>query len=164
MTSKDLESKLTEWMVNFVEQPHPGLGNWPPCPYARQARIGNKLTVIHSAFGRLVQDVDAHLELLTQKDVIVVMFDHRQIDPDMLARLVQAYNTILMPANYVILEAHPDAQEFVNGVKMNFGLCGLLIVSELGKLNTASVQLRSKGYYDHWDQQAMNDVVNWRFR
>jgi hypothetical protein len=27
------------WIENFVEVPHPALGGWPPCPYARKARL-----------------------------------------------------------------------------------------------------------------------------
>ena len=30
---------IENWIVNFVEVPHPALGGWPPCPYARSARM-----------------------------------------------------------------------------------------------------------------------------
>ena len=30
---------ILSWCENFVEVPHPALGGWPPCPYARQARL-----------------------------------------------------------------------------------------------------------------------------
>jgi hypothetical protein len=68
-----------------------------------------------------------------------------------------------MANNYVILEDHPDAPEFVNGVRMNFGYCGLLVLQKLDKINTASDQLRVKGYYDHWNTAALDQVVNWRY-
>lgn len=158
-----ITKQLTKWIIDFVEKPNPLLNNWPPCPYARQARINNKLEIIESHFGNLVNDVNTNLNLLDDKDVVVVWFDHNAVDPVTLSSLVKAYNNILMPKNYVILEDHPDSLEFVNGLNMNFGLCGLLIVSKLSVLNTASDQLRSKGYYDHWDQKSLSDVVNWRF-
>jgi hypothetical protein len=69
-----------------------------------------------------------------------------------------------MTHNYVILEDHPNDEEYVNGVKMNFGLAGLLVVQKLDKLNTASEQLKAKGYYDKWDQAALDQVVSWRHR
>jgi hypothetical protein len=68
-----------------------------------------------------------------------------------------------MPTDYVILEDHPAAPEYVNGIKMNFGLCGLLVIQKLSKLNNASDKLREQGYYDHWDQKALNEVVTWRY-
>ena len=33
-----VKQDIEQWMVNFVEVPHPALGNWAPCPYARSAR------------------------------------------------------------------------------------------------------------------------------
>ena len=67
-----------------------------------------------------------------------------------------------MQEDYVVLEDHPDKLEYVNGVNMNFGKCGLLLIQKLSKLNEASSQLKAKGYYDHWNQQVLDDVVNWR--
>ena len=32
-------SDIEQWIVNFVEVPHPALGGWPPCPYAKKARL-----------------------------------------------------------------------------------------------------------------------------
>jgi hypothetical protein len=159
----ELEIKLLTWMKEFVEVPHPSLGNWPPCPYARQARLNNKMSIVHSHFGNLVNDVETNLHLLDTKDVFVVMFDHTRVDAAMLSKLVKIYNGILMSHDYVILEDHPDALEYVNKVNMNFGHCGLLIVSKLTQLNTASTNLKAKGYYAHWDSHALDEVVNWRF-
>ena len=30
---------IEHWIKNFVEVPHPALGGWAPCPYARKARL-----------------------------------------------------------------------------------------------------------------------------
>ena len=152
-----MEEQLIKWMQTFVEVPHPSLGNWPPCPYARQARLNNKVVFVESKFGNLVNTVEQSLHLLEDKDVLVIWFDHNDVDPKTLSGFVQAHNRLLMPDNYVILEDHPDDLEFVSGVNMNFGLCGLLLVQKLDKLNTASAQLKVKGYYDHWDQAALED-------
>jgi hypothetical protein len=67
-----------------------------------------------------------------------------------------------MTKNYVILEDHPHSPEYVNGVHMNFGKCGLLIIQKLDKLNNATDQLREKGYYTHWSQKDLDSVVSWR--
>ena len=67
-----------------------------------------------------------------------------------------------MPINYVILEDHPLSPEYINGVNMNFGSCGLLLMQKLDKLNSASDQLRDKGYYKHWSKEDLDSVVTWR--
>jgi hypothetical protein len=163
MTPEEIEQKLTDWMVNFVEQPHPGLGNWPPCPYARQARLTNRITIVHSDHDCLTATVEQQLPELEQKEVVVVCFDHTKISAQALEKLIKVYNQqVLMSRNYVILEDHPEAEESVNGVHMNFGHCGLLVIQKLDKLTTASEQLKTKGYYDTWNQAELDQVVTWR--
>jgi len=150
-------------MVDFVEQPHPGLGQWAPCPYARQARINNKIKIVHSDHRRLIATIEQELPELEQKEVVVVCFDHTKISALELEKLIKVYNTqVLLARNYVILEDHPDAEELVNGVHMNFGHCGLLVIQKLDKLTTASEQLKSKGYYDTWNPSELDQVVTWR--
>jgi hypothetical protein len=63
----------------------------------------------------------------------------------------------------VVLEDHPDSEEFINGAKMNFGECGLMILQQLSKLNTAADQLKQKGYYATWSDENLDQVVNWRY-
>ena len=45
-----------------------------------------------------------------------------------------------------------------------FGECGLLVIQKLDKITTASEQLREKGYYNHWNQKDLDDVVTWRHK
>lgn len=164
MNQQKIRDQLYHWLENFVEQPHPSLGNWPPCPYARQARITNKMEIVF-AESDILATVNDSLPLLETKDVVIVCFDHTRIKAEFLETLVDYFNKdFLMPDNYVVLEDHPDAPEILNGVTMNFGHCGLLLLSKLDVLNGASVQLRSKGYYDHWPKENLDYVVNWRFK
>ena len=157
--------KLTTWMKEFVEVPNKLLGNWPPCPYARQARINNKIEIVYSGHDVIPATVEQNLNKLEDKDVVIVYFDHKMIQPDELAALVKVYNeSFLMSRNYVALEDHPDSVEYVNNVKMNFGECGLLIVSKLDMLNDASDKIQEKGYYKHWSQEELDTVVSWRYK
>ena len=36
---EQVKADILSWIENFVEVPHPALGGWPPCPYARAARL-----------------------------------------------------------------------------------------------------------------------------
>ena len=98
------------------------------------------------------------------KDVVIICFDHNQIAADLVEILVGDLNRKLMPTDYVILEDHPDSIELLNGVPMNFGKCGLLLLQKLSKLTTASDQLKQKGYYDSWSAESLDYVVSWRHR
>ena len=103
------------------------------------------------------------LSLLDHKEVVVIAFDHNMIDPVTLQEVVAHLNDKLMPNNYVVLEDHPNSPEYVNGVKMNFGYCGLLIIQKLDDLNIAADKLREQGYYNSWDKNSLDSVVSWRY-
>jgi hypothetical protein len=162
MNEKIILEKLNSWMIHFVERPNPLLGNWSPCPFARSARINNKISIQFSEPDNLYTTIKSCLNLLEDKEVIVICFDHNLIDAVSIQEQVMEINKQLMPKNYVVLEDHPEAPEYVNTVKMNFGECGLLILQKLDKLSIASKQLSSKGYYDCWSKDELDEVVNWR--
>jgi len=157
-----ITEKLNHWLQEFVEVPNSALGEWAPCPYARQARINKKIEIKFSQAKDLLFDIVDNIDLLNNKDVIIFCFDHYEIATDSLAIIVDGINQALMKKDIVVLEDHPDSLEFVNNVKMNFGLCGLLLVQNLNKLNTASHQLKEKGYYHTWSKENLDYVVNWR--
>jgi hypothetical protein len=172
MNSKEIKAEVIAWLKTFVEKPNNLLGGWAPCPYARQARVNNKIQIEFSETILLEAAVKDNLFLLDEdpidgsepeKDVLVICFDHKDITPDELTEVVEKLNRELMPDDYVILEDHPEeAEDQVNSVDMRFGKCGLLLVQRLSKLNEASDKLKDKGYYDNWSEGELNYVVNWR--
>lgn len=162
MNREHIMLELTSWLVNFVEKPNPLLGDWAPCPYARQARIGNLIDIRFSDPHSLTDAVKTGLSALEKKDVIIICFDHTRIESTTVEQLVSMLNQQLMPQDYVILEDHPQRIESLNTVPMNFGVCGLLLVQKLSKLNAASEQLKQKGYYDNWPAESLDYVVSWR--
>jgi len=164
MNQQDIREKLNKWMTEFIEVPNPKLGDWAPCPYARQARINNNITVKFAEILELTPVLRESIDTLEDKEVVVICFNHNQIDPVDIQEYVTSMNNTFMPIGYVILEDHPFSPEYVNGVSMNFGHCGLLILQKLDKLNQASDQLRDKGYYANWSQQDLDSVVTWRYK
>lgn len=162
MNQLEIVEKLNKWMTEFIEVPNPKLGDWAPCPYARQARVNNNISIKFASIPELTEVIKESIETLTHKEVVVVCFDHNFIDPVELQEYVIGMNKTLMPINYVILEDHPFSPEYINGVNMNFGGCGLLIIQKLDKLNNASSQLLDKGYYKTWSQEDLDSVVTWR--
>jgi len=150
-------------MTEFVEKNNPALGDWSPCPYARAARVSNMIDTMFTTVSEFSSVVRESLDRLQSRDVVVVCFDHNDIDPVELQHWTSDMNRTLMPQDYVILEDHPSAPEYVNGIKMNFGHCGLLVIQRLSKLNSAADKLKSQGYYNTWDREAVDQVVSWRY-
>ena len=66
MNKDEIQLKLNQWLVDFVEKPNPLLNNWPPCPYARQARLSNK---IHFVFDSPLE-IAQYISVLDTHDVV----------------------------------------------------------------------------------------------
>lgn len=159
MDKLQIQQDLEHWLVNFVEKSNPLLNNWPPCPYARQARLSQQiLTVFDSPL-----EIAKYISRLNAHDVVILCFDHTKFSTSQIELFTRHVNSILIWQDCVVLEDHPDSVELVNGVKMNFGKCGLMILQRLSKLNTAADQLREKGYYTTWSKENLDEVVNWRY-
>ena len=159
MDENTVKQKLEQWLIDFVEKPNPLLNNWPPCPYARQARVDNKIHIVSDSPLCIAE----YVSFLENFDVVILCFDHKEFSASQVELFTKHINSILMLKDYVVLEDHPESEEFINGVKMNFGACGLIILQRLSKLNTAADQLQKKGYYNTWSKENLADVVNWRY-
>jgi hypothetical protein len=160
MDQQQVTEKLLAWMEEFVEVPHPGLGGWPPCPFARQARLSKNIDIRHG------QDVYADcLSLLYydwSKEVVIFWYD--DIDAESFIDDVNRANSTLLSKDIVALEDHPATEEIIAGVKMNFGLCPIIVLQKNSKLNQSADQLREKGYYHSWSQSDLDKIVTWRYK
>lgn len=161
MDQLQVTAKLLAWMEEFVEKPHPSLGGWPPCPYARQARLTNQIDIrpgINPLTDCLQMEHDTW-----DKEVVVYWYDHTKFLPNEFLADVEQANQILLKKDIVALEDHPDADEIVSGIKMNFGYCAIIVLQKNSKLNAAADQLKDKGYYHTWSQEDLDKIVTWRY-
>ena len=157
-SQQDITTKLNDWLENFVEVPHPALNDWSPCPYARKARLDNRVKIVFDD----PKNIQNYEHFLDDNDVVVLCFDATTITVSQLTELSVKHNSIFKDQDLVVLEDHPDNPEYINGVKMNFGISGLYILQRLSKLNEASDLLKKSGYYQVWSQDNLDEVVNWR--
>lgn len=158
MDQAQIREKLNQWLTDFVEKPNPLLNDWPPCPYARQARISNKINVVFDS----PMEIARYVTFLDDYDVVVLCFDPADYSASQIALFTKHINSVLMWKDYIVLEDHPDSVEMVSDIKMNFGECGLMVLQRLSKLNAASDSLNEKGYYHTWSKESYDDVVQWR--
>ena len=153
---------VTNWITGFVEKPNPLLNGWAPCPYARAARLQNKI--------RIDIGVAPWLDLRQQSwhgmrdlDVIVKIYDPAAWP---LARFraewQSAQEEFLAPQGLLCLEDHPEDAESVNGVVMNQGTWALLLLQQTAKLEQAAQQLATRGYYNQWPEEYLQSVFNGR--
>lgn len=156
-----MESKILNWIERFVEVPNDKLNGWSPCPYARQARLENKIKIVNVENDNIFYDIITNLDSLNE-GIDVIIFCIKDITVQRLDSVMTELNRHRYNSGFVFLEDHPMVEEYINGLKMNFGECTLILAQRLDKLNEASEKLKNKGYYDVWSQDNLEDVVNWR--
>ena len=173
---KKLKKKLTKtktnsptayiknWIKTFVTKPNPVFGNLPPCPFAQQAIVDNKvefqeLTVL-DGFNTLHQRIWQHN--FDEKDVLCMIANTNQFTAHETKVLADELNFRFMPSDIVVLEDHPDIEEKVKNVKLNNGKYILFLVQSLSKLNKFSKMLESGPYYKNWSKSYLESVKGFR--
>lgn len=159
---KIVKRDIERWIEDFVEVPHPALGGWAPCPYARKARLENDYDVrlglapIHD----LVQISKTGLE---GKSVVMFVYEPQETSFKELSYAVSLCNhEFLLPNNLIALEDHPDDPEVVNGVSMNHGTYALALVQSLSDLNEKAKLVARKGFYDTWPNDYLTALFQHR--
>lgn len=151
---------IINWVTGFVEQPHPALNGWPPCPFARRARLDGQFDIRE---GKIDPYTDVMKVSMDDWMVIAYVYDARQIDADRFNRQIDDVNQgFLVPRGIIALADHPDAPEEVLGVKMNQGTYAITFVQSLDKLDQFARQIAAKGYYHGWSEDYLQDLFRFR--
>ena len=155
---------ITKWMQEFVEQEHPVFAGLPPCPYARQARLRGRVSMIHMTSAEPDSNCWHHIERTNfdATDALILILDPKRWTLKYTHDVVDQLNSAFMPKDVVVLEDHPRQREEIHGVVVNNGRYILLLCQRLSTLNRFSEVLKKKGYYDQWSKKNIADVVTWR--
>ena len=162
MDLEQVKQAILSWSENFLEQPHPALGNWSPCPYARRARLNNQVDI------RIGTDPCSDLEQLCTQglgaaQVVIYAYDPVAQPRESFAQaLEQANQDFLLAADLIVLEDHPADAEIVNGVCMNQGTYALAMCQSLSDLDVKARLMAQKGFYHTWPEQYLETLFKHR--
>jgi len=141
---------IERWIETFVEVPHPALGGWAPCPYARKARLDRDFEV-RLGLAPIHDLIKISKNGLAGKSVVIIAYDPRQFTHESFSKDLDIANKEFLLANdLLVLEDHPDDPEIVNGISMNQGTYALALVQGLSDLNSKARLVAKKGFYDLW--------------
>lgn len=151
---------VMNWITGFVEKPNPGLNDWPPCPFARRARLNNEFDLRQ---GQTTPYADLQQALLEPYTVIAYVYDPKLITANEFNTQIQLLNQeFLVKRDIIALADHPDSREEVNGVCMNQGTWAIAFIQPLSKLNSFAQQLVPKGYYNNWPEEYLKGLFEFR--
>ena len=162
MDIETVRQDIEQWIVNFCEVPHPALGNFPPCPYARSARLKQSYDVFLGT--------DPYYDLknrskygMGNREVIIYAYDPKEWSHELFSASLDAANReFLLDADILALEDHPSDVENVNGVIMNQGTYALALVQSLSDLNAKARLVARKGFYDSWPEEYLQALFQHR--
>lgn len=154
------QQEVQQWILDFVEKPNPLLNDWPPCPYARNARLKDKVDLRAGIQNPLV---DTELVEMGRFDVLGYIYDADQFTADEFNKLVRKANQdFLKSRDMIALADHPDDYESVNGVCMNQGTYAIMFLQKLSELNHFAKLLSPKGFYDSWHEEYLQVLFEGR--
>jgi len=158
----DIKADIEKWIADFVEVPHPSLGGWAPCPYARKARLDRDFDV-RLGLAPMHDLIQISRKGLEGKSVVIFAYDPKDTLYSELSYAVDVCNReFLLPNNLLSLEDHPDDPEVVNGVAMNNGTYALALVQSLSDLNEKAQLVARKGFYDTWPEDYLQALFKHR--
>ena len=164
-TKSNPREEVIQWVKEFVEVPHPMFADYPPCPYAKQARMQGKVDF------RELTDMEPDSNIWTsidhfdfeKKDVLVIIADAKRWTPHYTQKLAAQLNGTYAPRDLLIMEDHPKLIEKVKDVKLNQGRYTLLLVQRRTKLKRFADILDKSDYYKNWSKGYRESVTGtWR--
>jgi len=162
-----IASDIRKWSNEFLEQPNEKLNGLPPCPYAKQAWVDNKVTfsintgiegLIHS-----IRDFDKH-------DYDIVIWASEEL-PDMqyLDGLCDGMNELMsiagMDMHLMVFHPNYDATEAGLDFLVDDGVTDdslsycMVFVQLLSKLDDAALYLEKSNYYEHFPDDVYEALV-----
>jgi hypothetical protein len=157
-----VQKEIESWIENFVEVPHPSLGGWAPCPYARKARLDRDYEVC-LGLAPIHDLIKISQHGLNNKSVIIIVYDPNDYTHEEFSReLTTANREFLLEKDLLALEDHPGDPEIVNGVCMNQGTYALALVQSLSDLDQKAQVMANKGFYQTWPEEYLQALFRHR--
>jgi hypothetical protein len=162
MEIEQVKQDIEHWIENFVEVPHPSLGGFPPCPFARSARLKQTYGVflgvdpLYDLKNRARYGMDKY-------EVVIYAYDPTEWTRELFANSIELANReTLIPRDLIAMEDHPADPEIVNGVCMNQGTYALALIQGLNDLNVKARQMADKGFYHGWPDEYLQGLFRHR--
>lgn len=165
MTALTAKQDILKWIQEFVEKPNPLLNGWPPCPYAKEARLNNRIRILICEQSEISATLESEATSLLKgphEVTIVALEKDQMLSLPETTTVVQKFRDAWAPKDIYLLKDHPLDSEVTNGVSMNHGRYQMFFLQRLSALQTAAAELKKAGYYDNWDPEYLGRVVSAR--
>ena len=139
----DVEEHIKDWIKN-ISTIRPELSNFSVCPFSSTATY----KVIYS-------NIDDIMPVNGFDVVIFVVEDY--LDVNAIQFWCDFYDKKY--PDYIFLEDCAYTDFHINGIKTNNGRYNLVLCQKRKKLQESRKILSKSGYYDHWDDEMVSEIL-----
>jgi hypothetical protein len=163
-TEDAIKEEIRSWSKEALEQVNPSFANLPPCPYAENAWIEDKVG-IGFKMSPSFQDLTTILSTWDDKNDLVILVDlHFIQDREKFYQHIDGLNEgiaqgIFIEQDIWLMAFHPDDEpsemayaheDFISIVDVPYAM---IFIQRLSKLHEAAEKLKKTGYYKEYEQQ-----------
>jgi len=154
-----MKQEILNWIKTFVEIPNSDFGNFPVCPYAKEARKSNRVNIIEFYNDRPDSDIKICVENidLTKHDVTLLIFEKDRWDIRETFKIARKTQIIAENRGLVFAEDHPEWGEVIGNTDITNGNYIIFFIQNYEKTFKFASKLRKTDYYKTWKET--NNVV-----
>jgi hypothetical protein len=150
----EIVRELTQYIIDFVERPHPKLGNFPVCPFARRARLENriKFEVLELTREGILARASMFAATL-EGDLMICIHPRKEgLSSATVHGLVEMLNQVLPAMNLMAIGLHPDDPFNIDGLYTRREPYPNVQLLRLDVGEQAHLSIKDSGYYDRWTE------------
>ena len=146
---KDEKSRYILHWIRQLSKIRPELGNFAICPYASSA----KFTILDEKLSYIVPNSEYDVTIYVVED---------EIDAQYLYDAVDDYNQNY--PDYKFIADHGKTKTYIQGIQTNNGKYNLVLCQSRNELTEAREKLAKTNYYDYWDKNYLEEVLEDDYR
>jgi hypothetical protein len=162
----DVIAEMMHYLRDFVEVPHPVFSDLPVCPFARKARLDNKILFrVQSLVESCLVSPSDFMALMaafsrdrTHDILLVIHPEKNTLSVDGMEQFVAALNRHLAPLQLVGFGGHPQDSFQIQGVHTRRSPYPHLSIQSTPYLEKVTPPLRKTAYYRHWTPEDLAAV------
>jgi len=162
----EIVGHMIQYLESVLEKPHPIFGGLPICPFAKGARLQNKICykVLRLRSVELADNaelINAIGEFYIRNDhevMLVISPDITALSVEQIVQLVINLNEKLAPLRLVVFGGHPDDDFNIQGVRTRQEPYINLTVQPIELLKAASRVLAETNYYQNWSVENLQHI------
>ena len=155
----EFEEYIRDWILKDLSKPVALLNNLPKCPFAKKALLDQKVKFFKASgdLNYVVKEITKHWKD-DEIEVAVIHLDWN-VKTDEIERIVNVYNKLYEPKDFLLLDDHVEVEEKIEDVDFSNGQYNILLLQRKSKIVDARKQLKKLNYYKNWPKEYYDEVV-----